>query len=327
MIRFAIIGTNFITERLLDASKHVAQFKLTTVYSRHQHTATEFAAKHQAEYTYTNFNALCQSPHFDAVYIASPTSFHAPQAIALMNAGKHVLVEKPAASNAIEFQAMATTAAENNVTLMEAMMPTMTPAFTKIKEFLPQIGPIRQFISQYCQYSSRYDKFKQGERPNAFNPEFSNGALMDIGIYPLASAVHLLGVPDDIVAKGTLLETGVDGCGQLLLQYQHCQASIIYSKVNDGSHLTEILGENGRIEVDFIAQPRAIRFAHRNEEMVQLDVGTLKPTMSYELTHFIALILKRHNESTINTWQRSETTLRLIDQSRKQLGVHYPADV
>ncbi len=68
---------------------------------------------------------------------------------------------------------------------MEAMMTTHLPNFTNLKHAMAKIGTPRKFIGQYSQYSSRYDKYKNGERPNTFLPEFANGALVDLGIYPL----------------------------------------------------------------------------------------------------------------------------------------------
>ncbi len=97
MIRFAVIGTNWITEELIKAAREIEDFALTAVYSRTEEKAKEFAAKHDIPHLFTDLGKMAQSDVFDAVYIASPNSFHAQQAILCMSHGKHVLCEKPIA--------------------------------------------------------------------------------------------------------------------------------------------------------------------------------------------------------------------------------------
>src|SRR5207302_636552 len=106
MIRFGIVGTNWITERLLAAAGKHDEFVLKAVFSRTEDRAREFAAKYEVELTFTDLNEMAASEEIDAVYIASPNSYHAEQAILFMEHGKHVLCEKPLAANAKEVKAM-----------------------------------------------------------------------------------------------------------------------------------------------------------------------------------------------------------------------------
>jgi predicted dehydrogenase len=183
MIRFGVIGTNRITEQFIEAGIGIENFALSAVYSRTKERAEEFAEKFDVKSTFTDLEQMAQSNEIDAVYIASPNSLHAKQAIIFMNQGKHVLCEKPLASNTFELREMINTAKKNNVLLMEALKSTLLPNYHTIRENLFKIGPVRRYFACYCQYSSRYDAYKEGIVLNAFNPAFSNGALMDIGIY------------------------------------------------------------------------------------------------------------------------------------------------
>ncbi|GJM74689.1 hypothetical protein HMSSN036_69050 [Paenibacillus macerans] len=106
MIRFGTIGTNWITERFIQAALETEQFVLTAVYSRTEEKGKEFAAKFGDPKVFTEVKVLAESADVDAVYIASPNSLHAEQAILLMDHGKHVLCEKPMASNAAEVRRM-----------------------------------------------------------------------------------------------------------------------------------------------------------------------------------------------------------------------------
>lgn len=111
-IKLGVIGTNFITERLLDAISELNDYEVVAVYSRTEERATEFAQKHGVTYTYTSLEELAASTYINAVYVASPTSLHADQSILMLSHGKHVLVEKPAASNYEEWAKMTEAARE-----------------------------------------------------------------------------------------------------------------------------------------------------------------------------------------------------------------------
>ena len=182
-IRFGVVGTNNITDWVIAGARQDERFELVAVCSRTQERANEFASKHSIPYTFTSLEEMAKSPLIDAVYIATPNYVHAEQSILCMNHGKHVLCEKPFASNTREVRQMTEAALKNKVTLMEAMISTLNPNFGIAKEYLKNLGTIRRYFASYCQYSSRYDKFKEGIILNAFKPELSNGAMMDIGIY------------------------------------------------------------------------------------------------------------------------------------------------
>lgn len=194
MIRFAVIGTNTITDKFLQAASALPDFKLCAVYSRTLARAQEYAQKNNVSLVFDSLEALANSDQIDAVYIASPNFCHATQSILMMQHHKHVLCEKPIASNASEFQQMYDTAIKNQVILLEAMRSVFSPGFAAIRSLLPVLGTIRQVDFSFCKYSSRYDHFKEGIIENAFHPALSNAALMDIGVYCVHPLVSLFGM-------------------------------------------------------------------------------------------------------------------------------------
>jgi len=326
MIKFGVIGTNWITDKFLEAAKELEDFYLTAVYSRTEEKAREFANTHGVSHIFTNIEEMVQSNTIDAVYIASPNSLHANQAILCMNNGKHVLCEKPLASNTTEAQAMIDAAQKNNVLLMEAMKSTCIPSFLAIKENLHEIGPVRRYFANFCQYSSRYDEYKKGNILNTFNPAFSNGALMDIGVYCITPLVHLFGEPLSIRAMGTVLDSGVDGQGSIIMQYEHLEAVVMYSKITQSELQNEIQGENGRIVINKISSPSHVYISYRNGKQKELSMPQKENTMYYEVKEFIELIKNNRTESTINTFARSLIVTKIMDEVRQQLGIVYPAD-
>jgi len=151
MIRFGVIGTNWITDRLLESAQYVDDFQLSAVYSRTIEKAEEFAGKYGIPHIFTDLEEMAASAEIDAVYIATPNAYHAEQAILFLKNNKHVLCEKPLAANAAEVTRMIQTAKNHNVLLMEAMKSTLLPNFKVIQENLHKIGPIRKYVASYCQ--------------------------------------------------------------------------------------------------------------------------------------------------------------------------------
>ena len=240
---------------------------------------------------------MASSPLIDAVYIATPNYVHAEQSILCMNHGKHVLCEKPFASNAKEVRLMIEAAKKNKVTLMEAMISTLNPNFAIAKERMKDLGTIRRYFASYCQYSSRYDKFKEGIILNAFKPELSNGAVMDIGIYTIYPMVALFGKPQQIEAQGIVLHTGADGQGAVNFQYEGMNATVLYSKIANSALPTEIEGEAGNLlldkihitkQVDYI--PRQVTAQGKEQENHCQSIGAPleKSEYYYEIAEFMA---------------------------------------
>lgn len=326
MVRFATIGTNWITESFIEAAKQIEDFTLAAVYSRTEEKAREFAQKTGAARTFTDLEELAKSDEIDAVYIASPNSLHAEQAIFLMNHGKHVLCEKPLASNQKEVKAMIEAARRNGVVLMEAMKTTLLPNFQAIRQHLHKLGKIRRYFASYCQYSSRYDAYKQGTVLNAFNPAFSNGALMDIGVYCIYPMVVLFGKPNRLQASSLKLESGVDGEGTIIFTYEDMDAVVMYSKITNSYLPAEIQGEEGSMLIDAIHTPTKVEIRYRDGRVEDISVPQEKHPMYYEAKEFIELIKNGKRESEVNSHEHSLLTISLMEEARKQTGIVFPAD-
>lgn len=325
-IRVGVIGTNFITDWVIAGGREDARFELAAVYSRTQEQADLFAAKHHIPHTFTSLEEMAASPLVDAVYVASPNFLHASQSILMMQHGKHVLCEKPVASNVKELKMMIEAARKYHVVLMEAMKSTLTPNFLSVRDNIPKIGTVRRYFSSYCQYSSRYDKFREGIVLNAFNPELSNGALMDIGVYTIYPMVVLFGRPDTIHATGIRLSSGVDGQGAVQFGYKNMNASVIYSKIANSSLPTEIQGEEGNITLNRINIIGDVRLDYRLGGSETLSQPAVQNEYYYEVKEFIDLIVSGKQESAVNSHEHSLITMEIMDEIRRQLDVVYPAD-
>lgn len=243
-----------------------------------------------------------------------------------MKHGKHVLCEKPMASNSREVQLMIETAKANKVLLMEAMKTTFVPNFQVIKSSLDKIGPVRRFVASFCQYSSRYDSYKNGIVLNAFNPNFSNGSLMDIGIYCIYPIVVLFGAPISIKAIGYKLGSGVDGEGSLLLKYEEMDAVIMHSKITNSDIPSEIQGEEGTILINKMNPLEQIEIKYRNGSTERVSIAQESNSMFYEVKEFINLVKDNQLQSSVNSYQNTLITSEILEEARKQIGIVYPAD-
>lgn len=326
MIKFGIIGTNWITESFVNAANELEDFSLAAVYSRTEEKAKEFADKFEVKTTYTDLDKFVASADIDAVYIASPNALHAEHAMHCMKNGKHVICEKSISSNTRELQNMIDTAKENKVLLMEALKTTFLPNFISIQENLHKIGAVRRYFASYCQYSSRYDAYKEGTVLNAFNPNFSNGSLMDIGIYCVYPMVALFGKPNQVKASSVMLDSGVDGEGSILFNYGDKEGMVMYSKITNSHVPSEIQGEKGSILINNINTPDKVEIKYNDGTVEDISQPQKSNSMYYEAEAFIDLIKASETESTVNSLKQSYIVGEILEEARNQVGLVFPAD-
>ncbi len=342
MYHFAVIGTNFVTDWLLEAAREVEDVRLLAVFSRTQERGRAYAAQYGAERVYTELSALAADPDIDFVYIASPNICHRDQTIALLNAGKSVLCEKPIAPDCESLDAMCEAAQRNGCVLMEAMVPVHLPCWQTLRRTLLEIAPVRRASLSFCQYSSRYDKFKAGMEINAFRPELCNGSLMDLGVYCLAAAQVIFGAPDSVRASMFRLPGSIDGAGSITLTYTKNDpltaggaiADIQYSKISQGQTPSEIQGEGGSLLIDSITRPAAwtllprsgrrpdglsVRAADNTEPRV-LDVKPFLHPMAYELRDFVRQLDGAKEPRFLAD---SRAVLCVMDEARRQTGLDF----
>jgi len=320
MINFAVIGRNFIVDWFLAAASEFSELRFLGVYSRTPEAALEFANKNNAEKIYNTIDEMCNDPELDMVYIASPNICHEEQALKLLSAQKHVFCEKPSTLSYKSLKKMLAAAEENNCVFMEGLVPLHMPAFEKIKSLLTEIGAVRHISFSFCQYSSRYDKFKQGIKLNTFDPTLGNGAFMDLGIYCIEFMIALFGYPEKISGAAHFLPQSIDAVGNLSILYTDKTADITFSKISNTSLPSQIQGENGCILIDSMSRPKKITLVKKDGEKIEFDTTTKRHEMSYELETFIKQ-LKGEKISVYN--KISLLAMKFCDEARDILGIDF----
>jgi predicted dehydrogenase len=348
-MRFGIIGTGRISDWVLKGAVLEPRFVAAAVCSRSEETAIAFAAKHGIPKTFTDISLMASDPSIDAIYIGTPNHTHHDIAIECMSHGKHVLCEKPLASNAREVREMIAAARANGVVLMEAMISTLSPNFRMVQERLKSLGTVRHYSGTFCQYSSKFDQLKRiiaGEEdspvPSSFNLERSGGALMDIGIYPIYPMVTLFGRPKSVKANVTTCKVPTsEGSGNIDLQgcatfeYDGMSATAMYSKIADSRLRTEISCEDGILSLDQIHITRQVDFIPHGTPTSGRSSGPSKEDITVpcdpdeylcEFKEFIDVIDNGRMESTNNSLANSLIVAEIMDEIRRQGEVSFPAD-
>lgn len=329
-MRFGVIGTNFITDRLLAAGSLIPEFEVTAVGSRTMETGRAFADKYGVEYVFTDFEEMARSGLIDAAYVATPNSCHARISNLFLRHGIHVLCEKAFAGNLYEVNSMIRSAEENGVFLMEAIKNIYMPAFSAIKDEFARIAPLRRAVLQMNRYSSRYGLYLEGKRPNTFCVELANGAIMDMGVYNIQLAVALFGKPDKVTATGVLLEEGrgVDGVSTVILSYPGFECVCMTSKVHT-SHLScEVGGENGTVTFSMSGELGRLQGWDNKGECwdIPCERLPLEQNQYYELVAFIREVNHPDPAFRKKVAEQERIVMAIIDEARRQMGLCFYND-
>ncbi|WP_156424409.1 Gfo/Idh/MocA family protein [Bacillus sp. FJAT-27445] len=326
-MNFGTIGTSWITAGFISAARLSGRMELKAVYSRSPEKARQFAEQNNAEITFTDLDEMALSPDIDAVYIASPNSLHFEHAILLLKNKKHVICEKPLFSNSEELEEAFRVAEENGVYLFEAIRNIHSPNLAVLKRELHKAGKLRSAILTYISYSSRYDLVLKGEEPNIFSANYSGGALVDLGVYPLSLAVALFGKPETVSYSPVILPTGVDGSGTLVLTYPGFVCTILCSKISHSTIPCEIHGEKGTFVLGDAAPITTISFLDsRTKERIELGERLEEQDMMYEAARFADVIEMKDDGAYKELKNLSRTVLQITQQARHENGIRFGAD-
>ena len=347
-VRFATIGRSGIAERFVDALSRSDCAELVAAYSRDASSAAQFAHDHGARLSFSSLDELAACDEVDAVYVASPDFLHAEQALGLVSAGKHVLVEKSFAACLRDARAVFDAARGRGVVAMEAMRNIHGPAFATVMRDMGRIGAPRLSTFRFAKVTSRIGRLRAGERVPVFDPRNARGALMDIGVYCVEPAVALFGRPRRVLAAGVTAQVPggapddpydtIDLAGEAILDYGEHLATVSWGKLSDGHLASEVQGELGTIVFGPTANPREVTLhLHEDKGMVfdvksddgeRTEFDTAGNDMVFELEDFCAAV--RGDRDALAKVERFErVTLDaawVMEEIRRQTGVRFPTD-
>lgn len=325
-MRLGILGTGKIVQEFLPWLVENKPFTVQAVCStpRSAELAQSLCAQYGIPQQTTNYFELLQ--WVDVVYIAVPNLQHARYARVALEAGKHVIVEKPMAVTAAETEELAELARRKKVFLFEAVTTQYLENYHKLRELLPRVGTVKLVQCSFSQYSSRYDAFCAGEVLPAFDPACAGGALMDLGVYNVSYIVGLFGEPNTVHYSANI-ERGIDTSGILTMDYTGFKAVSIAAKDCSAPARYLIQGTKG-----YLLQKSTANFCggltfHPNEgkeEHYNLNGG--RPRQAAEFETFARAIESGDQELCTRMLDTSIAVSRVLNVARKDAGVRFPCD-
>ncbi len=298
---------------------------MAAVASRSLEKAQQFATDAGIDVAYGSYEQLVGDPNIDIVYVATLHPLHAEHAILAINAGKHVLVEKPFTLNAKEAKAVAAAAEANGVFVMEAMWTRFLPSMLRIEQIIAAggLGELRALQADHSQY------LHLARAPRLHDLELGGGALLDLGVYPVSFASRLFGKPESISARAKLTDKGVDEITSAIFTYGSGAEAIVQSNFMAlGSNKATVIGSEGRIEIDAVWYNQT-SFSHYDSQ------GTLVERYETKIAgrgmHFQALeveecVAANKLQSDRMSLDESIQIMQVMDEIRAQVGVVYPGE-
>ena len=342
-VRFGVIGAGFIARWFAEAVTREPSAQIVAVTSAHRERATAFATEHGIAHAYASLEEMLAahgpgSPDpIDVIHVGSPNSLHTQHSITALEAGFHVVVEKPFALTRSQAEAMVEAAQATDRFLMEGWLSAFEPGVARLREQLPRLGRLHRVVLSKEQFSSRMEVYRSGGLPPAFDPALGGGSLMDLGIYPVSLAIHLFGEPDRVTATGTLLECGVDARGTVVLSYdcgEHAGLEVVclHSKTSPGME-SSFAGDHDVLSIDDCQWPRRIGLrgptaATGTGEDLSVERGAEAPghQLAYELAEVCRLVRAGARQSDLHPLSRSVAAVGVLQEARRQVGVRFPAD-
>lgn len=323
MLRLGIIGTNWITAQFVEAARSTGEYELTAIYSRREETAAKFATETRSDaQLFTNLTEFFAAPVFDVVYIASPNSMHGEQAALALNAGKHVIVEKPMVTDIKQLPAIELAlAAHPELFIFEAARHLYEDNFAIVSEFT-HTHPISGATLTYMKYSSKYDAFLAGENPNVFTTKFGGGALEDLGVYLVYAAISWFGVPEKANYSPQILRTGVDGSGVLHLDYPDFAVNLITGKTTQSYLPSEIYTGRDTLTIDAPESIQRIDYT-TSEDTVDLAGEQDANPMSKEAAFFAKAINAGDTQARDEKLLLAKEVHTLMTQVRLAAGIEF----
>ena len=318
-IKWGIIGCGKIANKFATDLATIENAELYAVASRSQENANAFATKHNAKRALNSYKALAKDAEVDAVYIATPHSFHKEHSILCLQNKKAVLCEKPFAMNLQEVEEMIVVAKENDVLLMEALWTYFLPNYQYVLDIFK---------------TKKYGELFQIEADFGFKPEYNlegrllkkevgGGSLLDIGIYPIFAALSTLGEPENIEANATFFETGADSECNMIFNYQNAKAILKSTLLEDTKTEAIFTFSDAVVKINtMFHQPSTVTIIKNNQEET-MDFGYKTIGYNFETEHFNNLIRKQKKESDIMTFEFSRKLIKTLDEVRKLIGLEY----
>ncbi|HEY5821487.1 MAG TPA: Gfo/Idh/MocA family oxidoreductase [Propionibacteriaceae bacterium] len=323
-IRWGIVGPGRIAALVMGDFPHVPQARAVAVASRSIGRAQAFADEHGVERAYGSYAEILADPEVDVLYIATPHPQHHLIALAAIEAGKAVLVEKTFTATVAGAEEVIDAARRRQVFAMEAMWTRFQPAVVEARRLIADgaIGEVRQ-VQADLGVDRPYDPTDR-----LFDPAQGGGAMLDLGVYVVSLAQYFLGTPDQVHVSGSLAPTGVDAEAGLLLAYDDGRAaSLLISLRNPTPGAARIHGTGGWIDIPpRFHHPKKIILKRTGHDAQTIERPPSGTGYSHELIEVTESLLAGRTESVEMPLADTLAVQRILNGACEQLGVIHRED-
>jgi predicted dehydrogenase len=318
-LRWGILGAGWIAERFVRALHDRTRQQVVSVGARSADAAASFAHRFGIARGVGGYEALVGDPDVDVVYVATTHQVHLAHAGLALQAGKHVLVEKPIAVDADEAIRLAGTAAAAQRFCMEAMWTLFLPRYDVIRQVLGDgmLGELKTVLADFGEHFAADHRIMR--------QELAGGPMLDLGTYPVALALWVLGEPTGVLASGSRAPSGVNGQTGMLLTHQDGQQSVLHTSLFSNTPTVAVIaGTAGVLTVEgpfYAPGPFRIDFADGRPSLRYEEIRSGYDGLAYEAAACARCIVAGQTESPVRPLAQSVATLRVMDRARDQLQV------
>jgi len=323
-LRWGILATGGIAHAFT-SDLRTAGLTVSAVGSRRPEASREFAAQFEIPHAHGSYEELVADPDVDIVYVATPHPMHADNAVLALEAGKHVLVEKPFTLTGAEAERVREVARARGLLAMEAMWTRYLPHMVRIREIV-RSGSLGEVRAAFADHTQRISS-DPGHRLNAL--ALGGGSLLDLGIYPVSFAWDILGAPVTVTARGRLGETGADN--EVATIFTHADGAISTSVSTSravGPNTAHILGTDARIDIDRVwYTPTSFRVAAPDGTVLEEYRSDIQGRgMQYQALAAERLLAEGKTDSDLLPLDQTVAIMHVLDELRAQIGVRYPGE-
>lgn len=339
-LRWGILGAGHIAGRFAREVPQHTRSRIAAVGARDLSRAEAFAQELGVERAHGSYAELIADPNVDAIYLATINSTHHDLALACIQAGKPVLVEKPFTLNAGEARDVFAAAEEHGVLVVDGMWTRFLPQFAVTRQIKAN-GLLGRLVTAHANFAG----IMQAPVPRIVDVEQGGGALLDIGVYSVAAVHDLMGAPVEVAAAGNLLPGyAVDGSASVIMRSASAIGTARCSFEGRAPSTAEFVFERGIVELpgEFFVPGmiRATEF-NRNDAAPVPDESTDGVTggittdwdatvpggFQFEAAEFARLLARGAKQSPVMPWQASIEIMEVLDQARATIGVVYPGEL
>jgi predicted dehydrogenase len=313
-IRWGILGGGRIATKFCDDLALLDDQVAVAVGSRTN--GAEFAERQGIGRVHATYEALVTDDEVDVVYVATPHPMHHAAALLALEAGKHVLVEKPFTLDAVQARELVAAAGSHGVFLMEAMWTRFLPCTVTIRELLDD-ARLGQLVAVHADLGMSFEVDAGGR---LFAPELGGGALLDLGVYPVSFASMVLGTPAHVTA------TGVDAQTSMILRDDSGRHAVLSTTLRaDTSGRATITGTEARLEVDApFFRSQGFTVIERDDTPERFERPYEGNGLRFQAIEVARCVREGLQESPVLPWRETVDVMETLDEVRRQIGLRFP---